>query len=367
MRMRLSAVVLTGAAVAAVVGTAAPSAVAAPVPQYTLVLGSAQTLEYLGIDTRGDIIGLGLDAAAENREEGILIKAGTTTPIFLGAPGDETDQGTDTRPRSINDQGVVVGNYQKLVVFPGGEAEIPRPAIWPNLDGIGSDIGVNPTGDADAFGINDNQEIVGTQAGSTVTPWSQQGTTVTNLPTLGGKTTEALGLNDNGVVVGDAVRTNGNQQAVSWVNGKISSLGTLNGGTFGEALAVDDSGQAVGAATPPGSPINLSHAVMFSNGKAIDLKVPGAGQGGAHATAINSSGVIVGDDGVDPDLVDLGNGFVYRNGQATELNTLIAPTPNVRLAGATGINDAGDIVGLAVVTAPDGTETSVGYELVPTA
>lgn len=367
MRMRLSAVVLTGAAVAAVVGTAAPSAVAAPAPQYTLVLGSAQTLEYLGIDTRGDIIGIGLDAASENREEGILIKAGTTTPIFLGAPGDETDQGTETRPRSINDQGVIVGNYQKVVVFPSGEAEIPRPTIWPNLDGIGSDIGVNPSGDADAFGINDNQEIVGTQAGTTVTPWSRQGTTVTNLPTLGGKTTEALGLNDNGVVVGDAVRANGNQQAVTWVNGKISSLGTLNGGTFGEALAINDSGQAVGAATTPGSPINLSRAVMFSNGKAIDLRVPGAGQGSAHATAINSSGVIVGDDGVDPDLVDLGNGFVYRNGQATELNTLIAPTPNVRLAGATGINDAGDIVGLAVVTAPDGTETSVGYELVPTA
>lgn len=365
MRMRLSAAVLTGAAVAAVVGTAAPSAVAAAAPQYTLVLGSAQTLEYLGIDTHGDIIGIGLDAASENREEGILIKAGTTAPIFLGAPGDETDQGTETRPRSINDQGVIVGNYQKVVVFPGGEAEIPRPVIWPNLDGIGSDTGVNPTGDADAFGINDNQEIVGTQAGATVTPWSQQGTTVTNLPTLGGKTTEALGLNDNGVVVGDAVRSNGSQQAVAWVNGKISTLGTLNGGTFGEALAVDDSGQVVGAATPPGSPTNLSHAVMFSNGKAIDLKVAGAGQGAAHATAINSSGVIVGDDGVDPDLVDVGNGFVYRNGQATELDTLVAPTPNVRLAGATGINDAGDIVGLAVVTAPDGTETSVGYELVP--
>ena len=37
----------------------------------------------------------------------------------------------------------------------------------------------------------------------------------------------------------------------------------------------------------------------------------------------------------------------------------------MRLAGATGINDAGDIVGIAQVTAPDGTQTSVGYELVP--
>jgi probable HAF family extracellular repeat protein len=368
MRMRLSAVVLAAGAVAALVGTTAPSAAAASAPQYRLVLGSAETLEYLGINSRGDIIGLGIEASAEGREEGFIIKAGTTTPIFLGSPGDETNQGDETRPRSINDQGVVVGNFQETVVFPGGEEEIPRPTIWPGPDGTGSDLGVNPSGDADAFGINDQQQIVGTQAGSTVTPWLKQGATVTNLPTLsgGGSTTEALALNDNGVVVGDAVQANGHQVATEWVNGKISTLGTLGGGTFGEALAINNSGQAVGSATTPGSPINFSRAVMFSNGKAVDLKVPGAGQGSAHATAINTGGVIVGDDGVDPDLVDVGNGFIYRNGQATELDTLIAPTPNVRLAGATGINDAGDIVGIAVLTAPDGTETSVGYELIPT-
>ena len=91
----------------------------------------------------------------------------------------------------------------------------------------------------------------------------------------------------------------------------------------------------------------------------------GAGQGAAQANAINSSGVIVGEDGIDPDLLSVGNGFIYQNGQATELNTLIAPTPNVRLAGASGINDVGDIVGIADVTGPDGTQSSVGYELVP--
>jgi probable HAF family extracellular repeat protein len=366
MRMRLPAAVLA-AAMAATVATTAPSAAAATAPQYRLVLSSPDVLQYLGINSRGDIIGLGVDASAEGREEGVLIKAGTTTPVFLGAPGDETDQGTDTRPRSINDQGVVVGNFQKLEVFPGGEAEIPRPTIWPGPDGTGSDLGVNPTGDADAFGINGHQQIVGTQAGNVVTPWSLQGGTVTNLPTLrGATTTEALAVNDNGVVVGDSGQGNGGQQATEWVNGKINSLGTLNGGSWAEALAVNASGQAVGAATTPGSPVNFSRAVLFGGGKAVDLDVPGANQGAAHATAINTSGVIVGDDGIDPDLVDVGNGFVYRNGHATELNTLIAPTPNVRLAGASGINDAGDIVGIAVVTAPDGTESSVGYELVPT-
>ncbi len=332
-------------------------------PQYRLVLSPANSVEYLGINNRGDIIGIGVDATAEGREVGFIIKTGTTTPVFLGAPGDETDQHTDTTPRSINDQGVVVGNYHRNEVLPGGvEATIPRPAMWPD-NGTGSDLGVNPTGDADAFGINDNQQIVGTQAGNTVTPWLQQGTTVTNLPTFGGASvTEALAVDKNGVMVGDGNQANGDQAATEWVNGKISSLGTLTGGTWREALAINGSGQAVGSATTPGSPINLPSAVMFSNGKALDLKAPGAGQGSAHATAINTNGVIVGDDGIDPDLVSVANGFIYRNGQATELNTLIAPTQNVRLAGATGINDTGDIV---EVTKLDGTETSVGYELLP--
>ncbi len=369
MRMRRSAVVLAGGAMAAALLGTAVTSEAATAPSstavYKLVLGPVNS-QYVGINNRGDIIGIGVDSAAFGREEGFIINAGTTTPVFLGAPGDETDQSTDTRPRAINDQGVVVGNYQKNEVLPGGvEATIPRPATWPD-DGTGSDLGVNPTGDADAFGINNNQQIVGTQAGKTVTPWLLQGTTVTNLQTLSGSTiTEARAININGVVVGDAQKS-GSEVATEWVNAKVSTLGTLNGGTFSEALAINSSGQAVGAATAPGDPINLFRAVMFSNGKVIDLNVPGEGQqNAAHATAINGNGVIVGDDGIDPDLVDVGNGFIYQNGHATELNTLIAPTPNVRLAGAAGINDAGDIVGIAVVTLSDGSEISEGYELLP--
>jgi uncharacterized membrane protein len=232
---------------------------------------------------------------------------------------------------------------------------------------------VNPTGSADAFGINGNRQIVGRQGGRTsITPWLRNGTTVTTLPPLGGSDdTEALGENGNGVVVGSAAVAGGtlpggNQAAVEWVNGKIGMLGQLGGGAWSEALAINTAGQAVDSASPAGSSLLDSHAVMFSGGKAIDLNVPrGVNPGSAHATAINTSGVIVGDDAVSPDVSGLGNGFVYRNGHATELDSLIAPTPNVRLAGATGINDAGDIVGTAVLTQPDGTLSTVGYELLP--
>jgi uncharacterized membrane protein len=360
------------AAVAALAGPAfaSPSHAAAPTAQYKLVLGPVNS-QYVGINNNGDIIGIGVDSAAFGREEGFLLPAGTTTPEFLGSPGDETDQSTDNQPQSINDKGVIVGNYGKNEVLPGGgEATIPRPVIW-NDNTTGTDLGVNPSGDADAFGINNNSipQIVGTQAGSTVTPWVLQGTTVTNLPTFqGSTTTEARAINGNGVVVGDAQKS-GSEAATEWVNGQVSSLGMLNGGSFSEALAVNSSGVAVGAATAPGDPVNLFRAVMFSNGKAIDLNVPGEGvQNAAHATAINDNGVIVGDDGVQPGLalVGVGNGFIFQNGKATELNTLVALPSNVRLAGARGINNAGDIVGIADVTQSDGSQVSEGYELVPT-
>jgi uncharacterized membrane protein len=367
MRMRVSAVASAAVVLATVasVGMAVPGQAATAAPQYKLVLGPMNQGEYVGINDNGDIIGIGSDPAAFGREVGFLIKAGTTTPVYLGAPGDETDQHTDTTPRSINDQGVIVGNYGKTVVFTGGEETIPRPATWPGT-AIGSDLGVEPAGEADAFGINDNGQIVGKQAGSAFTPWLLQGTTVTNLPVPAGAVlTEALAINDSGVAVGDFQRANGNLVATEWSGGKVSSLGTLNGGTWSEALAINDSGVAVGAATKRGSPANLDSAVMFSNGKALDLNAPGTGQGPTQANAINSSGVIVGEDGIDPDIVPVGDGFVYQNGHAADLNTLIAPTPNVRLASAAGINNAGDIVGIAAITLPDGTQESAGYELVP--
>ncbi|WP_410594840.1 hypothetical protein [Amycolatopsis sp. lyj-23] len=367
MRKVLRATILAATAVTTGISAAGPGSAAVAAPQYRLVLGSAVTLEYRGINARGDIIGVGLDAARFGREEGFVLKAGTTTPVFLADPGTNNQ---DSRPRSINDQGVIVGNYQKNVAVPGGAQEITRPAVWPGPGAAGWDLGVNPAGSADAFGVNGRQQIVGWEGGRTaITPWVRNGTTVTDLPPLGGSVdTEALGENSTGVVVGEGALPGGNQVALEWTDGKLGTLGQLGGGSWSEALAVNTAGQAVGSAAPAGSSLFDTHAVLFSGGKAIDLDVPrGVNPGTARATAINTSGVIVGEDAVVPDVSGIGNGFVHRNGHATELGSLIAPTRNVRLGAAAGINDAGDIVGTAVLTAADGTVSSVGYELLPIA
>ena len=94
--------------------------------------------------------------------------------------------------------------------------------------------------------------------------------------------------------------------------------------------------------------------MLFANGKVTDLNVPGTGQGDAAANDINTSGAIVGQGGN-------GDAFVDVNGQATDLNSLIASGSGFRLNNATGINDNGVIVGIASsVSNPNQT---FGFEL----
>jgi probable HAF family extracellular repeat protein len=117
-------------------------------------------------------------------------------------------------------------------------------------------------------------------------------------------------------------------------------------------------GEAVGASSNDGGTFGIRHAVVFAHGTVTDLNVRGTGIGdsAASANAINNNGVIVGADGA-------GDAFIYRNGQATDLNTLIPPNSGYRLGTATGINDAGDIVGAAVqISNP---RKAVVFELTP--
>lgn len=56
-----------------------------------------------------------------------------------------------------------------------------------------------------------------------------------------------------------------------------------------------------------------------------------------------------------------GDAFVYQNGTATDLNTLVPAGSGVTLATADGINNNGDIVGIAVNAQGE----QFGYELTP--
>jgi probable HAF family extracellular repeat protein len=92
---------------------------------------------------------------------------------------------------------------------------------------------------------------------------------------------------------------------------------------------------------------------------------PPIGFGGleASAHAINTSGVVVGDGagaGAAGQATDT-HAFIDKNGTATDLNTLIPAGSGVTLSTATGVNDQGDISGIAV----DLGGNEFGFELIP--
>ena len=357
---RLAAVAVTGfTAVTVLAGTG--QAAAATAPQYQVTLGPNLANSYLAINSRGDILGEGVQVG-RSTEEGFVIKAGTSTMSFLEGPGDPTNSVTTNVAEGINNNGQVVGWRFPTNQIVGNQLdEADRPLEWQGGGSQGVDLGVDRAFTAtnvQANAINDNGLVVGHVDLSGTKPWQLQNGAKTDLPTLSGGDAEPFAVNNNGVIVGDADDNAGNTVAVQWHNGQIVTLGALPGGGFAAAGAVNAFGVAVGASTVTGGNFGNRHAVMFANGKVTDLNVPGTQVNDAIANGINDSGVIVGVDG-------FGNAFIYRNGQSTDLNTLIPASAGIHLTSAKGINDNGVIIAQGVLTAGSRNGAHVVVELTP--
>jgi probable HAF family extracellular repeat protein len=134
------------------------------------------------------------------------------------------------------------------------------------------------------------------------------------------------------------------QHALLWRNGKAIDLGNLGGEINNGGFAINDLGQVVGASDLPGD--NFQHAFIWQKGVMTDLgTLPGDVV--SAAVAINNRGQVTG-----VSINALGNirGFLWQNGVMTDLNSLIpADSPWFILHGF-GINSAGQIAGFAVNT-----------------
>jgi len=152
-------------------------------------------------------------------------------------------------------------------------------------------------------------------------------------PLPGAREGTALGINNNGVVVGRSGKDDGTYIAVLWRNGQIQTLGGL-GGPFSEAHAINDSGQIVGAAQTPNG---LLHAFFWVHGKMKDIGVLPNGLY-SYAEAINGGGTVTG-------FADVGNGtahaFLWTGNGLKDLG----PAPGVGGSSALGINRKGALVG----------------------
>jgi len=138
----------------------------------------------------------------------------------------------------------------------------------------------------------------------------------------------------------------------------MRDLGTLPGGAFSSAAAINDAGAIAGSSDDGNF---VSHAVIFQNGVITDLGVP-SDFTSSSANALNLNGVVVGVASAGS-YRGVSHAFVAQNGSITDLNRLIPGNSGPWiLHTATGVNDAGEIVGTATF---NGTEERA-FLLTPT-
>jgi probable HAF family extracellular repeat protein len=165
---------------------------------------------------------------------------------------------------------------------------------------------------------------------------------LTQLSTLGADS-KALGLNDNGQVVGQSYNSSTSQlESVIWNNGVIQSLGVT-----GIARAVNNSGTVVGETGSASLALPDGYAYSWTSGSGIaNLGTLGGLYSGAFD--INEAGVIT---GVAWPTGAIGStfshGFIYEDDEMSDLGTVSTPDGYAR---GEGMNDAGEIVGRASLT-----------------
>jgi probable HAF family extracellular repeat protein len=168
--------------------------------------------------------------------------------------------------------------------------------------------------------------------------------TIHDLGTLpGGSFSEAYALNDRGQVVGRSGTDSGGIHAVLWQKGLVLDLGTLTGGDYSEAYNINDKGQIVGVSRTTGpdcdpAPFNAcEHAFLWEDGTMTPLRPLGGPF--SRALGINIRGHVAG-------LSTTASGEYHAvtwtgDGQITDLGTL----PGDSFAQANAINDRGQVVG----------------------
>ena len=219
------------------------------------------------------------------------------------------------------------------------------------------DLGTLGGASSTAYGVSDNGYVAGDSASSSgvfhAFEWSAG--PLTDLGTLPGgasMSSAARDVNSDGMVVGSSKTTNTSpylpgDRAFKW-DGAMTDLGTLSGGIYSGASAINDNNTIVGWADTPVDSSWHSRAVRWQTGAPEELGVlPGQSPPHTYSTAsdINSLGQIVGDSWGDATGLYT-SPFYWSLGTMTDLlegqNRSTFPYGN-----ASGINTKGQVVGVA--------------------
>ncbi|HLK22200.1 MAG TPA: hypothetical protein VKT81_24805 [Bryobacteraceae bacterium] len=299
----------------------------------------------------------------------------TPTHGFLYSKGTLTDIKTSSKPTvptGVNDSGSVVGAYVNINLAKGI-------AVSPFLFQNGA---IQPfagaPNNAAPFGLTNAGQSAATQileggynffAASEAFLITGQGNATPLVAMQSGQST-AFGISPSGDWVAGAFASIIAKQLASlkaglWHAGVFQALPLASNFNYASATAVNDAGTAAGIAftfdfAALQDPHAAMHAVIFSNGGVTDLGTLSADRNSA-AAAINNSGTVVGFSTTQtPDITlfeapvletasALSKAIVYTNGTMYDLNRLLINGSGWQLNSATGINDAGQIVGTGTI------------------
>jgi probable HAF family extracellular repeat protein len=295
-----------------------------------------------GINQFGDIVGWSMGPT------------GTRAFIYTNGAGMTALPAPTGRPvttaRAISASGVVVGTAGT------GGSDIGHAVRW--RSGIAQDLGTLAGGNfSQARGVNASGAIVGssdTNGGSLYTHafrYTDAAGMVDLTPSV--DNAHAEGINDSGQITGWR-----NGRAFRLTGSTFTDLGVPTGYAASFGFAVNAGGQVAGHVISGSG--NAERIFRYTDGAMAILG--GLGEYN-RAWGMNTAGDVVG-EGVP--VLGLKQGFVYTDASGMRgLNELIDPASGWFILGATGINDAGQIVGWAsgptgqraVLLTPGGAQT----------
>jgi len=249
--------------------------------------------------------------------------------------------GTTSFARGISTNGLVTGNAQTATGTPA-----PRLNAY-LFDGTSSqNLGVlaGSNNFSRGYAVNSSGVVVGESDNNASRAFRWENGVMTALPTLGGATGVAHGINDAGTIVGIS-STGTTSRATVWTSAGARDLGSADNttSTLSRAWSINEQGDVVGFSR---SMAGVSQATAwFGAGSAISLGSLGDGAQFSEAFASNGAQMVVGrsNTGVrTPGGTSVFSAFLWQSGSMTLLSTT-----GFTFSQAIDVNASGWIVGNA--------------------
>lgn len=236
----------------------------------------------------------------------------------------------------LNDAGALVGT----AALDGGTRTV---AFVRAVDGHVVDIFAGHHHEwSNARGINASGLVVGSYLGPNglETPYGWRNGHMRRLGDLGAGAS-AVAVNDAGDIVGTAIISDPGSLAVRWQEGRFDVFSALAPGGSSLATAVASDGTIAGESDAPGAPAR--HGTVWIDGIPVDLHFLDGGDA-THPHGVNAWHQVVGSATTGGGLA----GFLWQPSGLLDLNDLVDLPAGWRISDGVAINDAGQILALAV-------------------